>query len=478
MKENIFGMIISFLGMIVMLGIAFLLSSDRKKINWRMVLSGITLQILFAIIVLKTKQGEWFFAAINKMVVGLLNFTAKGSSFIFGGLVSDTKSFGFIFAFQVLPTIIFFSSLMSILYYLGIMQKVVQLVAKIIIKVMGTSGAETLSCSANIFVGQTEAPLLIKPYIPTMTKSELFAIMVSGFAQIAGGVMAAYVGMLQGYFPDIAGHLLTACVISAPGALVIAKIMIPETGEPETKGTVKIDLPSTDANVIEAAASGASTGLTLALNVGAMLIAFIALIALGNFFFEAFGNLINSVFGTHLKLSLDAILGTVFAPVAWILGVPWKDCPTIGNILGKMLVINEFVAYGELANILKDGVISLSPRSIVIVTYAICGFANISSIAIQIGGIGSLAPSRKSDLAKMGVYALIAGTLANYMTAAIAGFLTPDARITKPELKPDESLNPATRIVRYKEFPDRNKALSGLFEKNKINIMSISADYY
>lgn len=426
---DIAGRIVSFLGIFVMLGIAYLFSVDRKRIRWKTVIAGLLLQIIFAVIVLLTPPGKWLFSTINDVVVLLLKFTEKGSSFIFGGLVTDTKTFGFIFAFQVLPTIIFFSSFMSVLYYLGIMQKVVEIVARIIVKVMNTSGAETLCCSANIFVGQTEAPLLIRPYIETTTRSELLAVMAGGFGTIAGGVMAAYVGMLSGVFPDAAGHLLTACVISAPGALVMAKMLIPETEKPETLGAVKVDLPRTEANVIDAAAGGASVGLQMALNVGAMLLAFIALIAMIDAILTGFGNLVGPLFHTTITLNLNTIFGTVFSPVAWILGVPWKECPIVGSLMGKMLVINEFVAYSELGKGLADGTMALSPRSIVIAIYAICGFANFTSIAIQIGGIGALAPSRRGDLAKLGIYGLLAGTLTCYQTAAIAGCITPNPTI-------------------------------------------------
>ncbi len=422
---DIGGRAVSFFGIFVMLGIAYLLSVDRKSIRWRTVAAGLGLQIIFTVIVLLTKPGNWLFSTINDLIVQLLNFTEKGSSFVFGGLVSDRKTFGFIFAFQVLPTIIFFSSFMSVLYYLGIMQKVVELVARIIVKVMNTSGAETLCCSANIFVGQTEAPLLIKPYIETTTRSELLAVMIGGFATIAGGVMAAYAGMLKGVCPDAAGHLLTASVISAPGALVMTKILIPEKDKPETLGAVKVELPRTEANVIDAAASGASVGLQMALNVGAMLMAFIALIAMIDALLTGLGNALGYLFHTSVTLNLNVIFGTIFAPIAWILGIPWRECPIVGSLMGKMLVMNEFVAYSELAKGLTDGTMALSPRSIVIAIYALCGFSNFTSIAIQIGGIGGLAKTRRADLAKLGIYGLIGGTLVCYQTAAIAGLIVP-----------------------------------------------------
>jgi CNT family concentrative nucleoside transporter len=324
---------------------------------------------------------------------------------------------GAYFAFSVLPTIIFFSSLMTVLYYLRVMQTVVKAFAWIMQRTMGTSGAETLSASGNIFLGQTEAPLMIRPFVEKMTMSELHCVMTGGFATVAGGVMAAYVGMLLPYFPEIAGHLLAASVMSAPAAIVISKVMYPETEEPETRGTLKADVPSPDVNVIDAATRGAGEGLTLALNVGAMLLAFIALIAMIN---AGFG-WVGSVFG-YDGLSLELVSGWIMAPVAWIMGVPWHDSVAIGSLLGVKTIINEFVAYLQLATSLQRG-IDLEPRSIVIATYALCGFANFSSIAIQIGGIGGMAPSRRSDLSRIGIRAMIAGTLASFMTATIAGAL-------------------------------------------------------
>ncbi len=424
-----------FIGIAVLLGIAYAFSFNRKKISWRLVGIGMALQAVFAILVLKTKPGEMFFKFINDLILNILSFSDKGSSFIFGNLVSDYK-IGAIFAFKVLPTIIFFSSLISVLYFLGVMQKVVELFAWIMMKALGTSGAETLSCSANIFVGQTEAPLLIKPYVETMTRSELLTVMTGGFATVAGGVMAAYVGMLVDTFPDIAGHLLSASIMNAPAAIYLSKMILPEEEEPMTKGTVKVELPITDANIIDAAANGAAQGLQLALNVGAMLLAFIALIAMVDAVFVWIGNLI------HIKLSLALIFGWLFAPIAWVIGVPWKDCVTIGGLLGKRLVINEFVTYAELADMLHKGV-HLEGRSVMIATYAMCGFANFSSIAIQIGGIGGLAPSRRPDLARLGIYGVIAGTLATFMSATIAGMITSKARLKLPEKQPTPSVEKA-----------------------------------
>jgi CNT family concentrative nucleoside transporter len=442
--------LVSVLGMIVLLFIAWLLSVNRALIPWRLVFWGISLQIVFALLILKTPAGEAFFTWINTVIVSLLGFTEAGARFLFGNLVVNNVPVGIgepgsgpvtpivgtvantgaFFAFNVLPTIVFFSSLMTMLYYFGVMQAVVKGMAWVMMRTMGTSGAETLSAAGNIFLGQTEAPLLIKPYVAGMTMSELMAVMTGGFATVAGGVMAAFVGMLIFHFPDIAGHLMAASVMSAPAALVFAKIMYPEAEEPVTRGTLKVAVEKVDANVIDAAARGAGEGLTLAMNVGAMLLAFIALIALLNALIGWIGGI------THLTdffqnigwlapaqtLNLDAILGWIFAPLAWLMGVPWADAPEIGSLLGIKTAVNEFVAYLQLSALLS-GDTGLSPRSVVIATYALCGFANFSSIAIQIGGIGGIAPSRRSDLARIGLRAMVAGSLAAFMTATIAGIL-------------------------------------------------------
>lgn len=405
--------LISLLGLVVMIGIAVLLSKNRKKISWKMVAASLGFQLVFALLVLATAPGKQFFLWVNGFVMAVLNFTSSGSAFVFGSLVTDRASFGFIFAFQVLPTIIFVSSLMGVLYYYGIMQFVVKWMAKVFMKLMHTSGAETLCATANIFVGQTEAPLFIKPYIEKMTKSELLTVMLSGFATISAGVMASYAGMLTGALPEAAGHLIAASLMSCPASLMFAKILIPETETPETMGEVKIEVEKKEANIIDAAASGASTGLTLALNVGAMLIAFIALIAMIDGILGLFG------------LSLQQIFGVVFWPVAWILGIPAGECTVSGNILAQHIVINEFVAYGSLSDMLKQGFNQLSPRSAVILIYAVCSFANFSSIAMQIAGIGGLAPSRRHDLARLGGLALVGAILAGYQTAAIAGIMIP-----------------------------------------------------
>ena len=402
--------LMSLIGLFVMVAIAFALSSSRKHIKWKTIITGIVLQIVFGLLILKTPFGVEVFDGARVAFQKILDFTVEGSSFIFGDLTNVSKS-GFIFAFLVLPTIIFMSSLMSVLYHLGLMQKVVEWTAKIMMKVMGTSGAESLSAAANIFVGQTEAPLVVKPFVDKMTKSELMALMTGGMATVAGGVLAAYVGMGVD-----AGHLLAASVMSAPAALVCAKLLVPETEESQTEGVVKVDLPKTHANLIDAAASGASEGLGLALNVGAMLLAFIALIAMLNGMLGWVGDLINVP-----QLSFEFLIGYVFAPFAFLMGVPLDDCLQVGVMLGKKIVVNEFVAYLDLQAAIQAG--ALSERAITITTYALCGFANFSSIAIQLGGIGGLAPGRRQDLAKLGVKSLIGGTLACFMTACIAGLL-------------------------------------------------------
>lgn len=408
---------ISFIGMFALIGIAWIFSKNKKAVNLKTVVAGMLLQIVFALIVLKSPPGRAFFQFMNDVIIKLLSFSDEGAKFLFGNLINN-ESLGFIFAFQVLPTIIFFSSLMSVLYYLGVMQLIVVFFAKIMSRLMGTSGAESLSASANIFVGQTEAPLVVRPYVAEMTQSELMAVMTGGMATIAGGVMAAYVGILKNYMPNIAGHLLAASIMSAPAALVMAKIIIPETEEPKTRGVVKIEYKTDDANVIDAAANGATVGLQLALNVGACLIAFMAILALANFVVGYAGG----IFGID-GLSLQKIFGWVFSPLAWIMGVPSADIQIIGNFMGQKTVLNEFVAYFNLAAFLRDNPGVLSERSVVIATYALCGFSNFLSIAIQIGGIGGIAPSRRHDLAKLGLYAVLAGSLACFMTATIAGFL-------------------------------------------------------
>lgn len=408
--------LISFAGIFVMLGMGYALcpKSRRGSINWRLVFTGILIQFVFAILILKTAPGKIAFSYANDLVNSLLDYTKEGSKFIFGDLVAKQETFGFIFAVQILPTIIFFSSLMSILYHLGIMQKVVNIVAKVMAKTMGTSGAESLSAAANIFVGQTEAPLVIKPFVAKMTRSELMAVMAGGMATVAGGIMAGYVGMFRDTFPDIAGHLMAASVMSAPASLVFAKIMMPETEEPETKGSIKMTEEKLTANVIDAAASGAGDGLGLALNVAAMLLAFIALIAMFNGILGFFGRLAG-----FDGLSLQLIMGWIFSPLAFLMGTPWQDITIMGRLLGEKLVLNEFVAYVDMA----QNVDKLSDTSKIIATYALCGFSNFSSIAIQIGGIGGIAPERRKDLSELGLRAMVAGSFACFQTASIAALI-------------------------------------------------------
>ena len=403
-------------GLTVIMAFAYAMSTDRRAIDRRTVAWGLSLQLIFALLVLKTTVGQRVFATLGGLINRLLGFASVGSSFVFGPLGDkviwpeimtkvlgpDGARYGVIFAFQVLPTIIFIAALFAILYYFGVMQLVVRLFAILMRRVMKASGAESLNVAASIFMGQTEAPLTIRPYLPRMTESELMTVMTSGMAHISGGIMAAYI-----LFGIEAKHLLTAVIMTAPGTLMMAKIFVPETEHPETMGTVKLEIERTDVNVIDAAGRGTSEGLQLALNVGAMLISFLALVAL-----------VNALLGT-VGLSLQQIFGWVFAPVAWSMGVPWRDAPAIGNLLGTRMALNEFVAYSQLGPMKA----TLDPRSFTIATFALCGFANFSSIGIQIGGIGALAPTRRHDLARLGIRAMLAGTLANFITATIAGFL-------------------------------------------------------
>ncbi len=411
----------SLMGVVVLLGIAWLFSANRRAIRWRTVAWGIGLQLVFAVLILRTGPGRWLFDKMNNAVILLLGFQYEGAQFVFNALAippEEPGSLGFFFAFQVLTTIIFFSALISILYYLGIMQKVVLLFARIMARTMNISGAESLSASANIFVGQTEAPLLIKPYVDRMTRSELLCVMTGGMATVAGGVLAAYVGMLKSYFPDIAGHLLAASVMSAPAAVVMAKILVPEEGKPDTAGTVSLPYKDPSVNLFDAAANGTTIGLRLALNVGAMLVAFMSLLAFANW---GVGQ-VAGWFG-YPDVQFETLLGWAFAPLAWTMGVPWSDCEWIGRFMGEKTILNEFVAYTNFAAFLAEDASRISYRSYVIATYALCGFSNFLSIGIQIGGIGAIAPDRRQDLARLGWYALLAGSLACFLTAAIAGML-------------------------------------------------------
>lgn len=506
--SNFFSRFISIAGIFGFIGIAWLLSEHKKKVLWKLVAVGTAIQLIFALFILWTTPGKLIFSGLNEAVNVLIGFTNAGTKFLFASYMTGEIDPPLVnTAMSILPPIIFFSALMTMLYYFGIMQWIVRGMAVFMMKLMGTSGSESLSSVANIFVGMTEAPLVIKPYVATMTRSELFAIMTGGMATVAGGVMASYVAMLQPFFPDIAGHLIAASVMSAPASLVIAKIMIPETETSETMGKVKLDIPNTDANVIDAIARGAGEGMQLAINVGAMLLAFIAMIALINFILGFPSRLINANTYEHVNaivvqeggtpskncekiyssadtvacthsalmqlaqlrnitppqnlaslqndesenvrrteelyqlilqkqndtpnattleeksifpsLKLETILGWLFYPIAFLMGIPASDCFLVGQLLGEKTAINEFVAYLHFSQIIDK----LSYRSIIITSYALCGFANFGSIAILIGGIGGMAPNRRHDIAKLGIKAMIAGTIAAFMTATIAGAL-------------------------------------------------------
>jgi CNT family concentrative nucleoside transporter len=424
------------LGIAVILGLAVLMSRQRRLIPWRLVAAGLALQVGLGLVVLRTAAGRAFFDAVGDGFSALLRFQEQGARFVFGNLVQLTvpvgtpgadgsldatagyvAGTGALIAFSVLPTIIFFAALMSVLYHLGLMQLLVQGIAWVMQRTLGTSGAETLSAAGEIFLGPTEAPLLIKPYLARMTGSELFTTMVCGLATVAGGVMAAYIGMLQGVVPGIAGHLLAASVMNVPAALYLAKIMHPETEVPETAGTLHLHTERSERGVIEAAAAGAGQGMQLALNVGAMLIAFVALVALLNALLGWAGGFVGQP-----ELSVQRILGTLLRPLAWLMGVPWAESTYVGGLIGLKATLNEFVAYGQFAADARQGM-ALSARSSVILTYALLGFANFASIAIQIGGIGGLAPERRSEIASYGLRAMVAGNLAAFTSAAIAGVL-------------------------------------------------------
>jgi CNT family concentrative nucleoside transporter len=414
------------LALTVILFVLWRFSPKRKSIDWSLVAKGLGLQIIFALLILKTTWGRGFFSVVNDVFIALISYTMAGARFVFGSLVDYstpvTGGDGVVeiasnFAFAVLPTIIFFSALMTVLYYLGVMQRIVKVVAWVMQRTLKTSGAETTSAAGNIFVGQTEAPLLIKPFVKNMTMSELNTVMTGGFATVAGGVMAAYVAMLAGYFPLIAGHLLAASIMAAPASIVVSKMLMPETEEPETRDSLDFDIEQDSVNVIDAAAGGASDGMRLALNVGAMLIAFLALIALFNGLLGWSLGLINIE-----GITLERLLGWAFAPIAWLIGVPMADASEIGTLFGVKMVANEFVAFQMLADGIAGGS-TLSPKSVIIATYALTGFANFSSIAIQIGGIGGIAPERRHDLSRLGLRAMLGGTVATWMTAMLAGVL-------------------------------------------------------
>lgn len=401
---------IGLLGIVVLLGIAVAMSNNRKRINLRIVGWGLGLQLIFALFILKTPIGKPLFGFLDKAISKLISFSDAGGDFLFTSFVPNVGFHTALinFAFRALPTIIFFSALMSVLYHLGIIQFVVKWIAKAMQKTMGTSGSETLSVSANIFVGQTEAPLMVRPFINKMTQSELMAVMVGGFATVAGGVLAIYVKWLTD-IPGIAGHLLAASVMSAPAALVIAKIIYPEVEESETMGDLKIEVEKTSSNVMEAMGNGATDGLKLAANVAAMLVAFLSIIAMVNYLL-GFAN-----------TSIDQLLGLIFQPLAWTMGVPWEESAMMGILMGKKIAFTELIAYGDLKNIMASG--QISERTAIIASYALCGFANFGSIGIQLGGIGGIAPERKKDLAKLVTKAMVGGALASWLTATIAGIL-------------------------------------------------------
>ena len=398
------------IGVIVLLGIAYLLSNNRKMIDINIIIWGLGLQISFAFIILKTPLGEYIFTYLNNIIVKLISFADAGSDFLFTSFIPEVGYHVALinFAFRALPVIIFFSSLIAVTYYFGIIQFIIKKIAFIMEKTMKTSGAETLSVSANIFVGQTEAPILIRPFIPSMTKSELMAIMVGGFATVAGSVMALYVSWLNNV-PNIAGHLLAASVMSAPAALMIAKVIYPETERPKTVNSDNIDLKSKDTNAMDAIGRGATDGMKLAANVAAMLIAFISIVAMINF-----------ILG-YADTYLQDILGMIFKPIAWSMGVPWEEANIVGTLMGEKIVLTELIAFGDLTNYIKDGL--LSERSAIIASYALCGFANVGSIGIQLGGIGAMAPERRGDLSNLVFKAMIGGALASWLTASIAGIL-------------------------------------------------------
>ena len=444
MSQILFGLF----GLFVLVGLAWLFSSHKTQVDWRLVGTGMVIQVLFAAFVLLTPFGEAIFGTAAHAFVKLSGYTTEGAKMIFGDLATADK-FGFIFVFQVLPTVIFFAAITAILYHLGILQLVVKGMAWAITKVMKLSGAETTSVCASVFIGQTEAPLTVRPYIGRMTDSELLTMMIGGMAHIAGGVMATYVAMLGGTDPELqamyAKHFLAASIMAAPATFLVAKILIPETQEPLTRGSVKVEVEKTSANVIDAAAAGAADGVKLAINIAAMLLAFVALIALINAMIGGASNALGltawlnggndprcvtdaafaAVAGNGcVQVNLGTILGTILAPIAWVIGIPWDDAAIAGGLIGQKIVLNEFIAYLQLSQLpVGAGVGAISEESRIILTYALCGFANFASIAIQIGGIGSLAPERRADLARFGLRAVLGGSIATLMTATIAGVM-------------------------------------------------------
>ena len=398
------------IGMILLLGIAFILSNNRRQINYRIVGWGLSLQFIFGILILKTPLGKPLFGFFDKVITKLISFSDAGSDFLFKSLVPGVGYHEAMvnFAFRALPTIIFFSSLMTVLYHFGVIQFIVKWISRIMQKSMGTSGSETLSVAANIFVGQTEAPLMIRPFIRSMTQSELMAVMTGGFATVAGGVLALYVIWLKD-IPGIAGHLLAASVMSAPAAMVVAKIIYPETDLSETSGDLNIIIEKPDSNAMEALGRGATEGLKLAANVAAMLVAFVALIAMVNYLL------------TFADTSLQGILGFVFRPLAWAMGISWEEAQMVGVLMGEKITLTELIAYSDLRDLRLEQ--AISDRTAIIASYALCGFANFASIGIQLGGIGGIAPERRKDLASLALKAMLGGALASWMTASIAGIL-------------------------------------------------------
>jgi len=403
------------LGLLTMLGLAYAFSTNRRAINKKTVVWGLGLQVVFAIFVLKIEVGRVLFQKAGDAVNRLLSYAFEGSKFVFGALGAPEKPLGFFFAFQVLPTVIFIAAFFAVLYHYGIMQLIIKAAAKVMTRFMGASGAESLNVAASIFMGQTEAPLTIRPFLPDLTRSELMTVMTSGMAHVSGGIMAAYIAF--GIEPK---HLLSAVIMTAPGTILMSKMLVPETEVPKTAGRVVMSEEEVDAekkeNLLGAIARGTTDGLGLALNIAAMLIAFLALIALAN---GILGGIHDKLGIAHFPSSLQQIFGTLFAPIAWVIGIPWRDCPAIGNLLGTRMVLNELVAFSMLGP--QKAV--LDPRSFTIATFALCGFANLSSIGIQLGGIGALAPNKRGELARLGIRAMLAGTMANLMSASIAGML-------------------------------------------------------
>src|SRR2546425_7124307 len=397
------------LGILTMLGLAFAFSTNRRAIRVKTVAWGLGLQAAFAVFVLKADIGRRVFQKAGDAVNRLLSYAFAGSSLVFGDLGKQGSHLGFYFAFQVLPTVIFIAAFFAVLYHYGVMQFIIKQVARVMTSFMGARGAESLNVAASIFMGQTEAPLTIRPFLPDLTRSELMTVMTAGMAHVSGSIMAAYIA-----FGIEARHLLTAVIMTAPGTIMMAKILEPETATPQTLGGVRVEIPRTDVNVVDAAARGTTDGLHLMLNVIAMLVSFIALIALANGLF----GWIHGVLG-WFPANIQTVLGWVFSPIAWAMGVPWHDSGTIGGLLGTRMVLNEFIAYAQLGPLKA----ALDPVSFTIATFALCGFANLSSVGIQIGGIGALAPARKHDLARLGFRAMIAGTLANFLSATLAGML-------------------------------------------------------